>query len=222
MTRMKAEPVVHIDDERFRVTEWRFATGAETGWHIHGHDYVIVPLTDGKLGLEGPDGAQSQAALTQGVPYSRRTGVAHNVINAGDAPLAFLEVEVVEAGDLAARRLAVLDRFLAAWNARDVGALMDCMAEDCAFHGSAGPDAEGRKHMGRDAVRAAYAALFDAFPQAAWTRGRHVVTGDTGLSSWRFVGTTAAGQQIEVDGCDIFAFSGELIALKDSYRKARG
>ena len=52
MTRMKAEPVVHIDDERFRVTEWRFATGAETGWHIHGHDYVIVPLTDGKLGLE--------------------------------------------------------------------------------------------------------------------------------------------------------------------------
>ncbi|TIM18244.1 MAG: DUF4440 domain-containing protein, partial [Mesorhizobium sp.] len=36
------------------------------------------------------------------------------------------------------------------------------------------------------------------------------------------VGTTAAGQQIEVDGCDIFAFSGELIALKDSYRKARG
>ena len=71
-------------------------------------------------------------------------------------------------------------------------------------------------------MRVAYAALFDAFPKAVWTRGRHVVTGDTGLSSWRFVGTTAAGQQIEVDGCDIFAFSGELIALKDSYRKARG
>ncbi|MEO9338493.1 nuclear transport factor 2 family protein [Mesorhizobium sp. SB112] len=221
MSRPKAEPVTHIDDERFRVTEWLFAAGAETGWHIHGHDYVIVPLTNGKLGLEGPDGAQSQAALTQGVPYSRRTGVAHNVINAGDAPLAFLEVEVVDS-DLSARRLAVLDRFLAAWNARDVDALMDCMAEDCAFHGSAGPDAEGRKYLERNAVRGAYAALFDAFPEATWTKGRHVVSGDTGLSSWRFVGTTTAGQRVEVDGCDIFAFSGDLISLKDSYRKARG
>jgi quercetin dioxygenase-like cupin family protein len=220
MSRPKAEPVTHIDDDRFRVTEWRFASGAETGWHIHGHDYVIVPLTDGKLGLEGPDGTQSQAALTQGVPYSRRTGVAHNVVNAGDVPLAFLEVEVVDS-DLSARRLAVLDRFLAAWNARDVDALMDCMAEDCAFHGSAGHDAEGRKHLGRNAVRAAYAALFDAFPEAAWTRGRHVVSGDAGLSSWRFIGTTTAGQPVEVDGCDIFAFSGDLISRKDSYRKAR-
>ncbi|MBD0415273.1 nuclear transport factor 2 family protein [Oryzicola mucosus] len=222
MTRAKAEPVTHIDDDRFRVTEWRFAAGAETGWHIHGHDYVIVPLTDGTLGLEGPDGAQSQATLTQGVPYSRRTGVAHNVINAGEAPLSFLEVEVVEGGDRTARRLAVLDRFLAAWNARDVDELMQCMAEDCAFHGSAGPEAEGRRHFGREAVRAAYAALFEAFPQAAWTKGRHVVTGDTGLSSWRFVGTSKAGQTVDVDGCDIFTFSGDLIALKDSYRKSRG
>lgn len=221
MTRAQAEPVVHIDDDRFRVTEWRFAKGAETGWHIHGHDYVIVPLTDGTLGLEGPDGAQAQASLTQGVPYSRRTGVAHNVINAGDAPLSFLEVEVVE-DDLAARRLAVLDRFLAAWNTRDVDALMACMAEECAFHASAGPEAEGKRHVGREAVRAAYAGLFEAFPEAAWTRGRHVVTGTTGLSSWRFVGTSKTGQTVEVDGCDIFAFSGDLISLKDSYRKARG
>lgn len=221
MSRASAEPVVHIDDERFRVTEWRFAPGAETGWHVHGHDYVIVPLTHGTLGIEGPDGAESQAALTQGVPYSRRTGVAHNVINAGDAPLSFLEVEVVE-HDLSARRLAVLDRFLEAWNARDADGLMACMADDCAFHGSAGPDAEGKKHVGREAVRAAYAGLFEAFPQAAWTNGRHVVTGETGLSSWRFVGTKTNGESVEIDGCDVFAFSGDLIALKDSYRKARG
>ena len=220
MTRAAAEPVVHIDDGRFRVTEWRFAPGAETGWHIHGHDYVIVPLTDGRLDLTLPDGAKAEAALRQGVPYSRRTGVAHNVVNGGDAPLAFLEVEAVES-DLSARRLATLDRFMAAWNARDVEALMDCMAEPCAFHGSAGPGPEGARHEGREAVRAAYAALFDAFPQAAWTRGKHSVSGDTGLSSWRFVGTTRDGASIEVDGCDIFGFDGELIALKDSFRKTR-
>lgn len=122
---------------------------------------------------------------------------------------------------IAARRLAALERFLAAWNARDVPGLMDCMAEDCAFHASAGPDAEGRRFVGRAAVEASYAALFENFPEAAWTNGRHRVAGDTGLSSWRFAGTTAGGQTVEVDGCDIFAFAGELIALKDSYRKAR-
>ncbi len=220
MTRAKAEPVVHIDDGRFRVTEWRFQPGAETGWHIHGHDYVIVPLTDGRLDLVLPDGAEAQAELRQGVPYSRRTGVAHNVVNGGPGPLAFLEVEAVES-DLAARRLATLDRFMAAWNAHDVDGLMDCMAERCAFHGSAGPGPEGARHEGREAVRAAYAALFDAFPDAAWTRGRHAVSGDTGLSSWRFVGTAQGGKAVEVDGCDIFGFDGDLIALKDSYRKNR-
>lgn len=119
------------------------------------------------------------------------------------------------------RRLDLLERFLQAWNARDVDRLMACMADDCAFHASSGPDADGCRHVGRDAVRASYAALFAIFPQAVWTNGRHFVSGDTGLSSWRFVGTTATGMSVEVDGCDIFAFSGDRISLKDFYRKAR-
>lgn len=220
MTTPLAEPVVHIDDARFKVTEWRFAKGAETGWHVHGHDYVIVPLTDGLLGLEEPGGVRREAPLTQGVPYSRRVGVSHNVINAGSAPLAFLEVEVVDDA-VAHRRTEVLIRFMAAWNARDVEALMACMAADCAFHSSAGPDAEGARHVGRDAVRTAYAAMFEAFPKAAWTADRHHVVGDTGLSEWRFTGTNKAGSQVEMQGCDIFRFDGDLIARKDSYRKAR-
>ena len=123
MTKAQAVPVVHIDDDRFKVTEWQFAPGAETGWHVHGHDYVIVPLTDGTLGLDLPSGATATAALAQGVPYSRREGVHHNVTNAGSAPLSFLEVETV-ADHLSHQRREVLVRFMAAWNARDVDALM--------------------------------------------------------------------------------------------------
>lgn len=220
MTKPQATHVVHIDDDRFKVTEWRFAPGAETGWHVHGHDYVIVPLTDGTLGLDVHEGAAFTAALTQGLPYSRREGVHHNVTNAGSAPLAFLEVETV-ADAAAHRRRDTLVRFMAAWNARDVGALMACMAAECAFHASAGPDAEGRRFVGREAVRAAYAAMFDTFPQAAWTADSHHVAGDTGLSEWRFVGTDRSGKTVDVQGCDIFRFDGDLIALKDSYRKNR-
>lgn len=217
----KAEPVVHIDDEHFRVTEWRFAPGAETGWHRHGHDYVVVPLTDGRLGLEFPGGAHSEADLRHGAPYSRREGVEHNVTNAGEVPLAFLEIESIS-GTRDEARLAVMKRLMACFNARNLDGLMDCMAEDCAFHAAAGPDAVGRRHHGRAAVRDAYAAIFAAFPDARWTEGRHHVAGDSGLSSWRFIGRMADGRQVDVRGCDIFAFDGERIVLKDSYRKAHG
>ncbi|WP_135450962.1 MULTISPECIES: nuclear transport factor 2 family protein [Tabrizicola] len=217
-----AEPVVHIHDDRFKVTEWRFSPGAETGWHRHEHDYVIVPLTDGTLTLDMPDGQRAQAQLRQGVPYSRRVGVEHNVTNGSSvAPLSFLEIEVVDDA-LARKRRATMERLMAAFNMRDLDGLMACMSANCAFHAAAGPDAEGRVHRGREAVRTAYAAIFDTFPQAAWTEGAHVVAGDTGLSTWRFVGTTRDGVSVDVRGCDVFAFEGDLIALKDSYRKARG
>jgi beta-alanine degradation protein BauB len=220
--REAANPVVHIDDDRFRVTEWQFAPGAETGWHRHGHDYVIVPLCDGQLVLDLPNGQTATASLTQGVPYSRREGVEHNVINGSDSqPLAFLEVEVVDDA-LAHRRRATMQAMMAAFNARDVDGVMACMAETCAFHAAAGTEAEGQRHVGRAAVRQATAAILQAFPQAAWTEGAHVVAGDTGLSTWRFVGQKADGTAVDVRGCDVFSFDGDLIAVKDSYRKARG
>ena len=54
--RPQASSRVFIDNPRTRVTEWRFAPGAETGWHRHGYDYVVCPATDGKLLLETPEG----------------------------------------------------------------------------------------------------------------------------------------------------------------------
>ena len=65
-----------------RVTEWRFEPGAETGWHRHEADYVVVPLADGDLLLEQPGGSSRTATLKRHVPYARREGVEHNVINA--------------------------------------------------------------------------------------------------------------------------------------------
>jgi hypothetical protein len=118
-------------------------------------------------------------------------------------------------------KLKTLDRFIEAWNSHDVDGLMTCMSASCAFHASAGPDACGTSYEGRDAVRAGYAAVFEAFPDAQWTEGRHAVYGDRGISQWRFIGTGRDGGRVEVDGCDLFTFDGALIALKDSYRKSR-
>jgi quercetin dioxygenase-like cupin family protein len=91
--RPQATPTLQIDTDRVIVTQWHFEPGAETGWHTHGHDYVVVPTTDGELLLETPDGPVS-AKLTQGVAYNRAAGVHHNVINAGEQPLVFVEIEL--------------------------------------------------------------------------------------------------------------------------------
>ena len=123
--------------------------------------------------------------------------------------------------DLSRRRQARLERFAEAWNAHDVDTLMACMAADCEFLSSAGPDACGTAYRGREAVRAGYSAVFDAFPDAAWTNPRHVVAGDRGFSEWRFSGTDRQGARVEVDGCDLFTFDGDLIRVKNSLRKQR-
>jgi len=91
--RPAAQPVKQLENERVIVTEWRFAPGAETGWHRHEHDYVVVPLTTGTLMLETPEGERT-ADLKIGQSYSRPVGVEHNVINANAFDLAFIEIEL--------------------------------------------------------------------------------------------------------------------------------
>ena len=79
---------------RVIVTEWRFAPGAETGFHTHQMDYVVVPSGDGRLKLVSPQGEESFADLKHGVSYFRKTGVHHNVINANPHEFAFVEIEL--------------------------------------------------------------------------------------------------------------------------------
>jgi quercetin dioxygenase-like cupin family protein len=88
-----AEAIKHFENDRVIVTEYRFAKGASTGWHRHGHDYVVVPLLDGKLRLETPTGTV-EADMKKGVPYFRNEGVEHDVINATDGDYAFIEIEL--------------------------------------------------------------------------------------------------------------------------------
>jgi len=88
-----AKAVVHVENDRVIVTEWRFGPGDNTGWHIHGHDYVVVPLMDGKVRLETPTGT-SMAEMKTGAPYYRKKGVEHDVINANDGEYAFIEIEL--------------------------------------------------------------------------------------------------------------------------------
>jgi len=58
-------------------------------------------------------------------------------------------------------------------------------------------------------------------PDARWSGARHFVDGERGVSEWTFTGTAIDGTQVAVNGCDVFTFGDDKIALKNSYRKNR-
>jgi ketosteroid isomerase-like protein len=115
----------------------------------------------------------------------------------------------------------MLQAFADAWNRHDVDALMSVMTPDGVFEASGGNAVDGERYEGEKAVRAAYAAIFAAYPDAHWGNARHFVSGDRGLSEWTFTGTMKDGKRVEVTGCDVFTFRNGKIAIKNSYRKNR-
>jgi quercetin dioxygenase-like cupin family protein len=94
VTRPACSATTLVDDARVRVTRFDFAPGAETGWHRHGFDYVITAVTDCHMLLEEPGGGVRRVLVPAGTAYRRNEGVEHNVVNDGDHPMSFVEVEM--------------------------------------------------------------------------------------------------------------------------------
>jgi len=88
-----AAPTVQIDNVLTRVTQWRWAPGATSGYQRHEYHYAVVPLTSGTLQVTGPNGQTTQATLSAGEPYLRNAGVEHGVKNTTAFELVLVEIE---------------------------------------------------------------------------------------------------------------------------------
>lgn len=93
IARPRASSRLLQENERVIITEWRLVPGAETGWHRHQHDYVVVCLTAGKLLAETANG-NVETELQFGQTYARPAGVEHNIVNPNGAEFAFIEIEL--------------------------------------------------------------------------------------------------------------------------------
>ena len=93
MARERASGNLLQENERVIITEWRLKPGAETGWHRHGHDYVVVCLTAGKLLAETANG-NVETELKFGQAYARPEGVEHNIVNSNEHEFVFVEIEL--------------------------------------------------------------------------------------------------------------------------------
>jgi quercetin dioxygenase-like cupin family protein len=91
--RPPAIATVQADNERVRITEWRFPPGTTTGFHRHEFDYVVVPMITATLQIISGD-STSPNQITAGQAYFRIAGVEHEVYNENDFEVVFVETEL--------------------------------------------------------------------------------------------------------------------------------
>lgn len=85
---------LQVDNERVRVTRYNFPPGTDTGWHKHGHDYVVVPTMAGTLTIIEKDGSTREVQYVPSESYARTLGAEHNVANLSDDTVEFVEIEL--------------------------------------------------------------------------------------------------------------------------------
>jgi len=112
----------------------------------------------------------------------------------------------------------VVRRFGAAWEAWDLDAIMDLMADDAVFE-STGPAPDGRRVEGREAVRAEWQEMFAATRDASFTFEESFVCGDRATARWVFAWANEDGSPRHVRGVDVIRVRDGKIAEKLSYVK---
>ena len=107
----------------------------------------------------------------------------------------------------------------AAFNSRDVDRIMAFFAEDCTFLMARGPEAEGRRVRGKEAVRRVLADRFKVIPDMRWDHVDAFICGNRAVSIWIVTGRGEDGERLNYRGCDIYEFRGDKVLNKDTYWK---
>ena len=117
--------------------------------------------------------------------------------------------------------IRMLRSIAAGFDGHDLDAILEHFADDAVFESPRGPEPWGQRHVGKEAVRKAFAGRFAGIPDVRYRQDDHFVDGDRGASEWTLSGTTTDGQRIEVRGCDLWTLRDGKVVKKDSYWKIR-
>lgn len=107
----------------------------------------------------------------------------------------------------------VVEAFGTAWAAHDLDATLALVSDDCVFD-STGPAPDGIRHVGADAVRRAWQAIFDDRSSRFETE-ESFAAGDRVVQLWRY-----SWQGRHVRGIDVFRVRNGKVYEKLSYVKA--
>ena len=96
---------------------------------------------------------------------------------------------------------------------------MSFFEEDATFLMARGPEPNGRRVHGKAAIRKVLADRFKVISGMRWDHIEHFVAGNRAVSVWMVTGTSADGEALNYQGCDIYEFRGAKILNKDTYWK---
>ena len=108
----------------------------------------------------------------------------------------------------------VVERLTAAMNRHDLEGAVALLHED---YRSEQPAHPGRAFVGRQQMRANWAAMFAGIPDFQAEQTRSARDGDTVWSEWRWTGTRADGEPFEVRGVTLFEVRDDLISAGTLY-----
>ena len=107
-----------------------------------------------------------------------------------------------------------LETFAAAWDHHDIDTIMTYFTDNCVFIAG-----WGTQFVGKVKVREGVSEFFTRFPDGHFSDGIHFISGNRGVSEWKFSATGPDGKLLEMTGCDLFVFENGKIALKNAFRK---
>jgi ketosteroid isomerase-like protein len=108
--------------------------------------------------------------------------------------------------------MAIVERFGAAWAAHDLDGTLALVTADCVFEAT-GPAPDGTRHVGKDAIRAAWAEIF-ADTASRFEPEETFTAGDRVVQRWRY-----SWDGGHIRGVDVFRVRDGLVAEKLSYVK---
>lgn len=109
---------------------------------------------------------------------------------------------------------ARLDQFSCAWRDCDLEALRGYLAADAVYW-----PLSGELVRGREAVVKRFAEVLADECRYQIRFEPSAVSGSLGTCRWRITGRTADGATYDVEGIDVYEFSGDRIRSKDVYQK---
>ena len=111
--------------------------------------------------------------------------------------------------------------FGASWNSHDPDLVASFFADDGVDHASVGPDHMGKTFVGPANIRTGAQEFFERFPTGRFENLVVKLYGDFGTFEWDFVTTPDDGSETRVAGCDFLEFRGQMVTLKNAFRKQK-
>jgi len=121
----------------------------------------------------------------------------------------------VDAGETA-RTLAVVREFLDAVARHDVDAILANMTHDAVYE-NFGEDVDAGRHEGHEHIRAAFEAVFAAYPDCRSDTDELFASGDRCCYCWTMRWTEPDGSEGASCGTDVFVVRDGRVASKKTY-----